>query len=58
MVDLSKLELMKRDDLQFEVVDESDYDDEDDDGQAIFEELAAFDDSEDDDDDDNENAFL
>ena len=31
MLDLSTLELMKREDLQFEVVDETDYDEDDND---------------------------
>ena len=54
MLDLSTLELMKRDDLQFEVVDETDYDEDDDDeiGITIEEfDLEPFD-------DDDEDTFL
>lgn len=59
MIDLSKLELMKRDDLQFEVVDESDYDEDDDEALALFEELSSeFDDDDDDADEDDETSFL
>jgi hypothetical protein len=47
LADLSSLELLKRDDLQFQVVDESEYD-EDDDDEAIEIEIEI-----DDDDDDN-----
>mmetsp|Transcript_110192 Transcript_110192/g.318487 ORF Transcript_110192/g.318487 Transcript_110192/m.318487 type:complete len:465 (-) Transcript_110192:212-1606(-) len=51
MVDLSTLELMKRDDIQFQVVDETEYDEDDDDGDEII--IDEFDvDSFDDDDDD------
>jgi hypothetical protein len=50
MNDLSTLELMKRDDLQFEVVDESEYDDDDDEVEIADEldELDSFDDDDDD----------
>ena len=52
MKDLSTLELMKRDDLQFQVVDESDYDDDDDDvGIEIIDEIGELDSFEDEDDD-------
>lgn len=51
MTDLSTLELMKRDDLQFEVVDESDYDDNDDDDDTILDELEELDSLEDDEED-------
>jgi len=47
MVDLSALELMKRDDLQYEVLDETDFD-EDDDEEEIVDELDNFDDEDDD----------
>ncbi len=46
MVDLSTLELMKRDDLQFEVVDETDYDDDEEDDE-ILDELEELDDDDD-----------
>jgi hypothetical protein len=54
--DLSSLELLKRDDLQFQVVDETDYDDDDDDDDddgiiEIIDELGEL--EIDDDDDEN-----
>ena len=54
MLDLSTLELMKREDLQFEVVDETDYDEDDNDeddeiGMIIDEfEIEHFDDDDED----------
>ena len=58
MIDLSKLELMKRDDLQFEVVDESEYVGDDDDKDDLFRELSDLYFQDDDDDDDDEISFL
>ena len=58
MIDLSKLELMKRDDLQFEVVDESEYDGDDDDAEEIFRELSDLYFQDDEEDDDDEVSFL
>lgn len=50
MVDLSTLELMKRDDLQFEVVDETEYDEDDEEEGVIIDEfdLENFDDDDED----------
>jgi hypothetical protein len=42
MEDISSLELMKRDDLQFQVVDDTDYDDDDDDEIEIVDELGEL----------------
>ena len=56
MEDLSSLELLKRDDLQFQVVDETDYD-EDGDGIEIVDELGELF-VEDDDDYDDEDNFM
>ena len=55
MEDLSSLELLKRDDLQFQVVDETDYDGEGDDIEIIDELGELF---VDDDDEDDEESFL
>ena len=55
MEDLSSLELLKRDDLQFQVVDETDYDEEGDDIEIIDELGELF---VDDDDEDDEESFL
>lgn len=50
MVDLSTLEMMKRDDLQFEVVDETEYDEDDEEEGVIIDEfdLENFDDDDED----------
>ena len=53
MEDLSSLELLKRDDLQFQVVDETDYDEEGDEIEIVDELSELFVDDEDDDDEEN-----
>lgn len=51
MTDLSTLELMKRGDVQIEVVDESEYDEDDDEEGEIIDELGELDNFDDEDDD-------
>lgn len=61
LADLSSLELLKRDDLQFQVVDDTDFDEDDDDDIMIVDDLGEpyIDvDDDDDDDDDSESYYL
>eukprot|EP00529_Nitzschia_sp_RCC80_P013667 CAMPEP_0113491824 /NCGR_PEP_ID=MMETSP0014_2-20120614/27755_1 /TAXON_ID=2857 /ORGANISM="Nitzschia sp." /LENGTH=594 /DNA_ID=CAMNT_0000385627 /DNA_START=203 /DNA_END=1987 /DNA_ORIENTATION=+ /assembly_acc=CAM_ASM_000159 len=58
LADLSSLELLKRNDIQFEVVGEYDDDDDDDDDDDAIEIEIGFDDDDEDDDDDDDDSYL
>jgi len=58
LADLSSLELLKRNDIQFEVVGEYDDDDDDDDDDDAIEIEIGFDDDDEDDDDADDDSYL